>query len=294
MKRVSEPEIEGALSKLCPLSDSARELVRLTADDEHPASAVIAVIARDAALTLRVVELANSAAFMPRSPVESVERAVQLMGERAVVAAALEIGAQWVHQPLSGYGADARLFDDGIRTATLASLIAKRTDHADLAPTAYTAGLLRDLGKILTSGFLAARRAPALEAFASGEAGDWLGVEQRVLGIDHCALGARIAVRFKLPASLRAAIEFHHAPSRAEPAHRPLVAIVHLADAALAMLGGTEAIDALGYRFDSSVLGILGLGEDDFEALLVESHAEASRLLGSVGSARGRAAAGAD
>jgi HD-like signal output (HDOD) protein len=211
------------------------------------------------------------------------------MGERAVVAAALEIGAEWIHASLAGYGVEARLFDDGIRTATLASRIAKRTRLVDLASTAYTAGLLRDLGKIVSSSFLAARRAPALEALASGKADDWLAVEQGVLGIDHCALGARIAARFKLPDSLRSVIEFHHAPSRAEPAHRPLVAIVHLADAALAMLGGTESIDALAYRFDPSVIGLLGLDDEAFEAILVEGHAEASKLLESVG--RGRAAA---
>lgn len=283
MKRVTEREVEQALAALRPLSDSARELLRLTADDDHAVADVVGVIARDAALTLRIVELSNSAAFAPRMPVESVVRAVAIMGERAVVAAALEIGAEWIHAPLAGYGPEVRLFEDGIRAATVASSIAKRASHPELAAVAYTGALLRDIGKIVSSGLLAPRRSGALAALAAAEQSDWLGVERGVIGLDHCALGARVATRFKLPASLRAAIEFHHAPRDAEPAHRPLVAIIHLADAAVGMLGGTEAIDAFGYRFDPGVLDLLGLGEDAFETLLSESDAEATSLLAAVG-----------
>lgn len=283
MKRVTEREIEQALARLRPLSDAARELVRLTADDDHRVADVVAVIARDAALTLRVVELANSAAFAPRMPIESVDRAVAVMGERAVVAAALEIGADWIHEPLAGYGAEVRLFGDGILAATIASSIARRSGHSELAAAAYTAALLRDIGKIVCSGLLAPRRSGALAALAAEGGSDWLAVERGVVGFDHCVLGARVATRFKLPPSLRAAIEFHHAPRDAEPAHRPLVALVHLADAAVGMIGGTEALDAFGYRFDPGVLELLGLDEDVFETMLSESHAEANALLCAVG-----------
>jgi HD-like signal output (HDOD) protein len=53
-------------------------------------------------------------------------------------------------------------------------------------------------------------------------------VEQERLGVDHAALGGRLAENWNLPGDLRGAIERHHLPG--EGALDPLVASVHAAD----------------------------------------------------------------
>jgi putative nucleotidyltransferase with HDIG domain len=266
MQRVSKREIEQALRALVPLSSAAQALIGIASDPNHKASELIRAIERDAHLTIRVIEIANSSAFAPSSPIESVDRAVRMLGERAVVAAALEIGAEWLHAPMRGYGAQARLFEDGLKTAV-----------------AYTAGLLHDVGKVVLSAFLEPRLQAMLEAHAADPTGDWLAIERSVVGTTHCEVGAQVALQFKLPAALGAAIAHHHDPSAAEPKHRRLVEIIHVADVVQAMMGGSDSVDALAYRLDPAVLTALELDDETFGEILIESVVEAGVLLEAVG-----------
>lgn len=282
MKSKIQEELGRALRSMRPLSDSARALIQLAADPDHGLPDVVRIIERDGPLTIRILEIANSAAIAPSSPVESVERAVQLMGERAMVAAALDVGAQWIHAPLEGYGAGVRLFEDGLRTAIASALIARRTRRSELASVAYTAGLLHDVGKTVLSELLEPRLSSLIEELANAAGGDWLAVERTLIGVDHCEVGGMVAERFKLPATLRAAIEHHHAPRLAPAEHRDLVEIVHVADAVCAMLGGSGAHDALAYRIDPEVLDHLALDAAAFAEIMIESHAEATIQLEAV------------
>jgi putative nucleotidyltransferase with HDIG domain len=283
MQRVSKREIEQALRALVPLSSAAQALIGIASDPNHKASELIRAIERDAHLTIRVIEIANSSAFAPSSPIESVDRAVRMLGERAVVAAALEIGAEWLHAPMRGYGAQARLFEDGLKTAVAAAQVARRVREDDLAPVAYTAGLLHDVGKVVLSAFLEPRLQAMLEAHAADPTGDWLAIERSVVGTTHCEVGAQVALQFKLPAALGAAIAHHHDPSAAEPKHRRLVEIIHVADVVQAMLGGSDSVDALAYRLDPAVLTALELDDETFGEILIESVVEAGVLLEAVG-----------
>lgn len=292
MQRVSKREIEQALRSLVPLSSSAQALIRLASDPKHEPGDVIRVIERDAHLTIRVLEISNSAAFAPLSPVESVDRAVRMLGERAVVAAALEIGAQWIAEPLTGYGAEARLFADGLRTAIAAAQIARRIGEADLAPVAYTAGLLHDVGKVVLSAFLAPRLQAVFDDLSADENRDWLTVEKSIVGVTHCEVGAQVAVQFDLPIALREAIEHHHQPREAEASHRRLVEIVHVADAVRAMIGGSGSVDSLAYRLDPDVVAELGLDDALLSEVLIETAIESRALLEAVGGRSGAPAGG--
>lgn len=283
MPGVSKREIEKALRALVPLSGSAQELIRLASDPKHAAADLIRVIECDPHLTIRLLEIANSAAHAPLSPVESVERAVRMLGERAVIAAALEIGAEWLHAPIRGYGDRARLFEDGLKTAIAAAHVARRAGNDELVSVAYTAGLLHDVGKAILSSFLEPRLAQVLEVMASSSDPSWLAAERAILGTTHCEVGAEVARQFKLPAALAAAITHHHVPAGADARQKRLVEIVHVADVVQAMMGGSDALDSLAYRLDSAVLSRLGLDEEDFGCVLIESIVDSKALLEAVG-----------
>lgn len=283
MQRVSKREIEQALRALVPLSSSAQALIAIASDPNHKTIELIRVIERDAHLTIRLLEIANSSAFAPRSPVESVDRAVQILGERSVVSAALEVGAEWLHEPIRGYGPHARLFEDGLRTAVAAAQIARRLGDEEILPVAYTAGLLHDVGKTILSAFLEPRLQAMLEAIAADPSADWLSIERSVIGTTHCEVGAQVAHHFRLPAALASAIRHHHDPSGADPKHRRLVEIVHVGDVLQAMMGGSESIDTMAYRLDPAVLVSLGLDEEIFDEVLIECVVESGFLLAAVG-----------
>jgi len=282
MQEVSKKKIERAIRELSPFSDAAQALISLSNDSGHTGSDVVQIVERDAALTIRVLRIANSPVIAPISPVESLDHAVTLMGEDVVVTAALAVGANWMHQSLSGYGQDAKIFESGLKTAISASLLAKRLGRESLASLAYTGGLLHDIGKVVLSEFLDPASAVVLAEVASGEAEDWLSAERSQLGYDHCEVGAMVASHFGLGPALFAVIEHHHSPANAPPEHRRLVEIVHVADGVRGMVGGDPSIDSLANPLDSSVLESLGFGPTDLPEIICDTLAASEKLLEAV------------
>jgi HD-like signal output (HDOD) protein len=88
--------------------------------------------------------------------------------------------------------------------------------------------------------------------------------------------------RWKLPEPLREAIAFHHKPSQAGEG-KVLACAVHIADAAMMMLGIGIGRDGLQYELDPVAIEVIGWKEDDFNQLttkilpLIE---EAKNMLG--------------
>ncbi len=155
MQSISKRKIERAIRELAPLSDSAQALLSLANDPDHCSQDVVQIVQRDAALTIRVLHIANSSVVAPMSPIESLPHAVSLMGERAVVTAALTVGRNWLQQSLAGYGPEAAgIFESGLKTAIAAELVAQGIGRKDLIPLAYPGGLLHDIGKVVLSEFM--------------------------------------------------------------------------------------------------------------------------------------------
>jgi HD-like signal output (HDOD) protein len=97
------------------------------------------------------------------------------------------------------------------------------SDEAD-----YVAGLLHDVGKIVTVAAFPAYFED-IQAQLSGAKKDLLSIEAETLGVNHCELGALYLTAHKLPADTIQAVRFHHEPALAGSDAR-LVAAVQVAD----------------------------------------------------------------
>lgn len=247
-----QPPTSGAIAdaaeRLSSPSPVVAGVLELLDDVSTPVRLIAARIAQSPELAARVLKLANSAHFA--EPVVTLERAVVRIGERPLRALLL---AATTYRLLEGsldvYNLPrmALLRHSG-ETAAMAQIVARRISSA-LAPQAYLAGLLHDLGKPII--------ADAVGDLA-GDAPDTgsLSWERRLFGTDHARVAAWVGRRWSLPEELCAAIETHH--SRTAP-ERPLDRIVWLADilvhaahgesAALARVAG--AAEACGLSSDA-------------------------------------------
>lgn len=220
------------------------------------ASQLAKVVATDPALTLALLRTVNSAAFGLRQSVTSAAAAIAYLGDRLVLAVAINSAAGRVYQrPLEGYAGPAgALWRHCLRTAIGARELAPHCTHPLDADTAFTAGILHDVGKSVLSRFLPPKLRDAIDsAPAAGSVGarpevaNFLALEVNAVGVDHAQVGDMLGEHWKLPPSLRAAIRFHHQPLAAPPAEQPLCWAVHLADA-LALMGGMgTGSDGLAY-----------------------------------------------
>jgi HD-like signal output (HDOD) protein len=282
--------IRAACREIQPLSHSVTQLLALMGGGgQRSASQLAKVVATDPALTLALLRTVNSAAFGLRQPVTSAAAAIAYLGDRLVLAVALNSAAERVFQrPLEGYAAEpGALWRHSLRTAIGARGFAPHCIHPLDPDTAFTAGILHDIGKSVLSRFLqpelreALEGGPAqnrkLEAPRSGipaglgsEVANYLALEAQAVGMDHSEVGDLLAEHWKLPPALRAAIRYHHGPLGAPPEARPLCWAVHLADA-LALMGGTiTGSDGLAYLLAPEWKDEVRLAGHELERIMLE------------------------
>ncbi len=185
------------------------------------------VVSTDTALTARLLQLVNSPLFGFPAPVESVSRAVALMGANELQTLILGISALEAFR-----GVDPTLCDmpSFWRHATACAVLARILAgfKAGLSVERFfVAGLLHDVGLLYlllqepeTCGSLlryAREQRYALDA-----------VERSFLGFDHAEAGGALLRRWRFPEPLAHAVHRHHAPVASPPALDP--SLLHVAD----------------------------------------------------------------
>jgi HD-like signal output (HDOD) protein len=136
-------------SKLAPSSATYGRLRALLEDPASELGAVIALIRLDPALTFRIIRLSNSVLFGLRTHNDSLDAAVARIGMRELNrVAGLAAAQQLCQRDLHHFGIPAaELWENAVATAAAAEILAP---HAGMDPgLAYTAGLLRNLGRVI-------------------------------------------------------------------------------------------------------------------------------------------------
>lgn len=212
---VSFPQVYLRVSQLLDEPDSSLE-------------AIAAEIGRDPGLVIRVLRVANSPVYGLSRKVDSVVRAISILGTQASRELILKTAAS---EALSQIPNDIIYIDDFWQHSLYCALLARRLaeEGGALEPeTAFLAGLLHDIGQLALFHNQPGQARVVLDLLASGET--MQEAEERVFGFDHAQLGGALLEAWHLPAPLVAGARFHHAPTEAG-AHRREAAVVHLANA---------------------------------------------------------------
>src|SRR5688572_3494315 len=133
------------------------------------------VIQIDPALASSTLRLANSAFFgAGNGNVENLGEALMRLGQKEVYRlAALSLASRWMTQKVEGYRWEAGDFCRlSLVTAVAAEYLAEETGRID-PKTAYTAGLVHEIGKLAVA-HACAEQFPAVRAEQSGSGCTWL------------------------------------------------------------------------------------------------------------------------
>lgn len=184
------------------------ELLDLFARDAVDTQSLAAKIALDPALSAKTLRLANSSFYGLARHVSSLGEAVGVLGLRTmrnvVTMAALQNG---IPRPACE-GFD---FETFWRHAIAVAVAAKRLAHETGAEpeTAFTAGLLHDMGRLVMVGAHPLLYAQVL-AHADGRGHDLAERELQILGTHHAEVGALVAEHWRFPKAIVDAIDGHH------------------------------------------------------------------------------------
>jgi len=229
-KKPTQKDIIHAIEAIRPIPQAALKIIHLISGGDYDIHEVVATIGTDQVLTSQTLRLCNSALVGPRRPIESIDKAVLILGQGHL----LQMVATAAVSSLLNNGGDGYallkggLFKHAVGTAHTARILAKETKTTN-GGVAYTAGLLHDVGKIVLDRYFASFRPLFYQLHHPGE--NFLtNLEAQFLGIDHQEAGALLAETWGLPDSIIQVVAHHHQPSQAQQGHSALVHLIYLAD----------------------------------------------------------------
>lgn len=260
-------EIQDLLTELEPLHQVAHQVMQVLSDPDHGISDLARVLEVDAALTVDLLRIANSPAFSPRQPVTSVVRAINLLGEKLITILVMRKCTKKVmHKELTGYAAGSdRMWHHSLLTALAARELAFFQSEPANPGQAYTAGLLHDIGKIVTSDLLEGVTGKMVSAVDNDIVPNFAKAEEREIGASHCQVGELVCRKWDLPEAICTSVRYHHSPMECPETWRPLAFTVHVADSMAMMSGEGTGVDCLLYELDSRFTDYLDLPSGAFE-----------------------------
>ena len=253
-------EILARIDSLPPMPAVALQLLEATQNPDVSMTEVAGLIERDPAMTTNLLRACNSPFYGLRREVSSVRQATGLLGLKRVVQIAITVlASRYLTPPQEGYDlAPGELWRSSMASAIAAELLAYECKYPQPS-TAYTAGLLQDMGKIVLAEHLEGLL-PQVRKLTEEEGLGWEEAERRVVGIPHTELGATLLERWSFPAVLVESVRCHHQPANAtlDPA---LSHLSHLADALTMTLGLGLGGDGLAYCLNEGSAVALGLDQ---------------------------------
>lgn len=223
----------GRIPTLPTLPQTYDRVNRMLSDPEVALNQVADLVSKDAAMAVRVLQIANSAFFGASESVTSIHKAVSYLGVNLLkgILLGLEVFKEFEDLQRVGISTDA-LQEHATRTAQMAVDVLKRagvgtpSDHEH----ALTAGLLHDIGTLVLAKHMPAPFRKAVK-LAQKENIDLHVAEDEVFGVCHAEIGAYVLGLWGLPYPIVEAVAYHHHPSKLEIATQlDIVGAVHIAD----------------------------------------------------------------
>lgn len=232
---LKDEKLRGLAGKMRTLPSFPTLYLEILREIESPTSSIetiASIVAKDPAITAKVLQVANSAAGGLTERVSDPADAVQHLGMTTVRSLVLsaQVYGSFSTSRVKGFSPEG-LWTHLMKCGELARTILRR-EGGPFAETeeAYTAGLLHDIGKLMLADSLPNEYAQVL-ALAAKEHISQSEAEMQVLGATHAGLAAYLLGLWGLPASVVEAVAFHHTPEKSDLKKINALAAVHAADA---------------------------------------------------------------
>jgi len=225
---VSVQDLINNLESIVSLPTVFTRIDNLISNPESNLSDIADVISDDPGLSVRLLKIANSAMFNFPSEIDTITRAITVIGTKQLRDLVLATKVITMFDHVDKNIVDMTSFwKHSIATGILARILAsyRREPNAEYY---YLLGLLHEVGRLVMY-----MEIPELTAKAvTNSVENNIPLHQSelsVIGFDHAMVGAELMAEWNLPASMYDAICYHHRPSLSLN-YSDDAAIVHVAD----------------------------------------------------------------
>lgn len=278
MSALTSSEVVARIRDLPSLPVVVIDLLNTIGKEDIDIKSLADRVARDQAITAKVLRLANSSFYGMSRKVTTIPQAISILGFETVrtLITAAAVTEQFSGKAQSTFDYLA-FWRHALGTAICARVIAKAL-HVN-QEYAFVAGLLHDIGRLVLVTFFTSQYEEVM-AYRTDHDCYLYEAEFEVLQIDHAAIGEVLTQTWKFPEAMQKAVAHHHKPRVQEDSS--LAAIVHVSDVL------SHALDLAGDRDDlvpplsDTIWASLGIGEATMMQILKETEmqfSEASQIL---------------
>ena len=258
--------------QLFSLPDIYFEL-RVVLDNKHSSLMdIVAVIKNDPAMTMRLLRVANSPFFGFASKIETLDRAINLLGAKQVHDLAL---SAYVINASNNIKIDRAILEkfwfDSLRSAVIARALADRCKVID-SERLFVAGLLHNVGHLVMYSQIP-EEAAYVANVADKQGKDLYLMEKTMLGYDYAQIGSRLMKEWGLPESLQSITANHVLPENSE-LYLLEASIVNFARAIVLSSDVSEVMDLI----PDVIKGLFNLDLDSVELISHAASDQASEI----------------
>ena len=275
---VSASDLVQDVGGLVTLPDVYLRINRLIEDAGSSIADIAEAVSQDPSFTVRLLRVANSALYSFPSSIDTVTRAVTIIGTAQLRNLTLSMS---VARSFAGLPNELVSMENFWRHSLLCALVARHLakEMRRCDPDAlFTAGLLHDIGELVIFNRLPQLSAEVLQRVLDSQ--DELPVyeaEREVLGFDHCSVGGELARQWKLPTLLQECIAHHHDIASAQK-HPRETALVHLANI-IALMAEIDTLDPADVApIDPRAWEVTGLDEGVVEPAMRAAQGEVAEI----------------
>lgn len=206
--------VEGSV-RLASLPEVCIRVNEMLDEDNVTVAGLGRVILQDTSLTARLLKIVNSSYYGFESKIETVSRAVTVVGLRelrglVIAASAVEMFSNVPDETLN----KVRFWRHSLYCGVIARLLADKC-HVLHSERLFVAGLLHDIGKLII-----AQRLPdkTLQIILTARENKQpiFEIERKLLGFTHAEVGGELMKLWNMPETLFEAVAFHHSPRSAD------------------------------------------------------------------------------
>ncbi|HNY11726.1 MAG TPA: HDOD domain-containing protein [Candidatus Wallbacteria bacterium] len=233
-QQVAVNKILDAIDDVPTLPTIVNKVIQSLNNPQTTAKEISDIVRNDPSITAKILKIGNSAYYAGYSPCGNVQNAIARIGliqmKRTIFSVSVfdsfnklphgsfNLKDFWTHSIAVGYA------------AKLIGKLSKFRDSDDL----YTAGLLHDLGKLITLRYIPEMFETIWKKLQESESGVYYDIERSEFPISHCEIGSWLAVKWNMSREIQAVIFNHHQPPiKSTVFEKDIImfsAIVYLAD----------------------------------------------------------------
>ena len=220
----------GSLPAVPHVYAKVRELIVERAQ-EISAAEVAGLIERDPAMSARILQIANSAFFGQRRQIDTLSRAIVVLGMDMVETLVLSTGVfhSFETKPLEGF-TQQDLWKHSLACGMVAKHLAEQVGaNPKRQEAAMLIGSLHDMGKLVLLQYVHSRYAGVVRQARASHV-EITEAERAEFGASHAEVGGYLADSWNLPSQIGEAIRWHANPAGCEDQDQELAYLIYVSD----------------------------------------------------------------